>query len=158
MVTFRGEPALERRHPAHLPSSEQPALEQAAGVPEEGQLVDAAEHESMRHVPARPGVVAENVEVVDDGPAPVRVVGHVERPRPGVVRIQREPVRHPAPQHERERVVIGDEIVLDHSDTAEVGIRPARLNGPGGGRGRIDEEAAIQVLRPGREVLDLDDR
>ena len=91
IVTFSGAPLWNVATPltCHPPSS--PRHQQAVGVPEERQLVDAAEHEPVRHVPARRAVVAPDVEVVDDRAAPVRVVGHVERPRPGVVRVQPEP-------------------------------------------------------------------
>ena len=55
-----------------------------------------------------------------------------------------------------ERVVVGDLVVLDDAQVPEGRVGPSSLNGPGTGPRRIDEEAAIQVLRPRPDVLKVD--
>ena len=61
-------------------------------------------------------------------------------------------------EDDAERVVIGDEIVRDDPALAEVLARPARVDGARSWLGRVVEEAAIQVLRVGPDVLEIERR
>jgi hypothetical protein len=65
---------------------------------------------------------------------------------------------HPAPQHERDRVVVGAEIVLNDPDVPEVRVRPAGVDRPWTGPRGIREIAAVQVRRPRAQVLDVQNR
>ena len=150
--------ALERGDAADLPAAEHAAQQEVVGVAEERHVPQVADDQPVRHVPVGRAVVAPDVEVVHRLAAAVGVRGHVARLRPRVVRVEHEAVGHAPARGERDRVVVGDEVVLDRADLAEQLIRTTRIEGAGPRLRLVVVEAAIEVLGVRRQVPEFDDR
>ena len=105
--------ALQRRHASNLPSRDNVFQDRLRRVLEERHLVDIAGDEPVRHIPARGTVVGPDVVVVHRLAASVGVRGHIARARPGVVDVRLQALAHPAAQNHADRVVVGNQIVLN---------------------------------------------
>src|SRR6476659_7323066 len=63
---------------------------------------------------------------------------------------------HAAAKDDADGIVIGDQIVLDDADAAELRRRPSRIDRARAGLWRVAEEAAIQVFRVRADVLEIE--
>jgi hypothetical protein len=72
------------------------------------------------------------------------------------VRVSLEAIAHVLPENDAERVVVGDEIVLDDAPLPEVLARPPSVDVAGTGRRLVVEEAPIEMAGVRTEVLKVE--